>query len=70
MLQDYVDKESRLLDLKTEKLELARGDRSSLKRQISGLSDDMGDMEEKQVKQPLGDISAIEMHEGILVKQV
>jgi len=45
VLQDYVDKESRLLDLKTEKLELAQGTnrssdahRASVKSQRSGTS--------------------------------
>ena len=85
VLQDYVDKESRLLDLKTEKLELAQGTnrssdghRASVKSQRSGQSltqedEDASnalDSQTKSVRQPLGDISAIEMNEGILVKQV
>jgi len=85
VLQDYVDKESRLLDLKTEKLELAQGtnrssdaQRASVKSQRSGQSltqedEDASsalDSQTKSVRQPLGDISAIEMNEGILVKQV
>ena len=84
VLQDYVDKESLLLDLKTEKLELAQGNSQSnnasaaIKSQRSGNS--LNQEEEdasvdnsatsKSIRQPVWDISAIEMNEGILVKQV
>lgn len=80
VLQDYVDKESRLLDLKTEKLQLAQGGNqgrgSNASAQLKNAAAD-GDsaieeakMGQKVVRQPVGDISAIEMNEGILVQQV
>ena len=75
VLQDYVAKESRLLDLKTEKLELAQSaalptDQSVRRSNFSQDDDDMASTSEKKVPHPRSDISAIEMSEGILVKQV
>lgn len=94
MLQDYVAKESRLLDLKTEKLELAQGGGSNSNRasnltrngsfnanksQKSNQSQNQdqediaaNDASIDSAKTKLGvtDASQLEMHEGILVKQV
>mmetsp|Transcript_41391 Transcript_41391/g.54460 ORF Transcript_41391/g.54460 Transcript_41391/m.54460 type:complete len:248 (-) Transcript_41391:337-1080(-) len=63
VLQDYVDKESRLLDLKTEKLQLAQGSRPGKDEAEAALASNG-----KVVKQPVGDIGSIEMNEGILVQ--
>lgn len=90
VLQDYVAKESTLLDLKTEKLELAQGIEGSqadgsrqLRAQRSNAS--MGNSNQDsydettldgQISKPLrqysgpADIGKLELHEGILVKQV
>lgn len=74
VLQDYVDKESRLLDLKTEKLQLTQGNvpvpLSKLDSTDEGLSahHTAGHGSKGIIKNPIGDMSAIEMSEGILVK--
>ena len=59
--------------MKTEKLELAQGNASGMSLSRSGDNDDASvddQVAAKQASRNLGDISQIEQHEGILVKQV
>lgn len=93
VLQDYVAKESRLLDLKTEKLELAQGGNSSNRasnltrngsfnanksqKSNQSLTQDQEDIaandasiDSSKTKLGVTDAGQLEMHEGILVKQV